>query len=58
MSSLAPCAVTIDHINHFSCLYQLNKSEIKMKLRQAGNHCKRILEAPKFAYDNKTKDSA
>ena len=26
-------------------------------LRQASNHCKRVLEAAKFAYANKTKES-
>ena len=39
-------------------MYQLNKfSEIKVKFRQASNHCKRVLEAAKLAYANKTKES-
>ena len=28
-----------------------------MKFRQANNYCKRVLEAAKLAYDNRTKDS-
>ena len=30
---------------------------LKVKLRQASNHCKRTLEAAKLAYANKTKES-
>ena len=34
--------------NHFFCLYQKGKSpESKVKLRQASNHCKRLLQAAK-----------
>ena len=40
------------------CLCQQNKSsKSKGKSRQASNHCKRILEATKPVYVNKTKES-
>ena len=46
------------HRNHFFCFYQQNKSyESKLKFKQAVNRCKRILEAIKLAYANKTKES-
>ena len=46
------------HGNYFFPLYQQNKSsEFKVKFRQASNHCKRVLEAAKLAYANKTKES-
>ena len=55
---LAACAAAIVHRNHFFRLYQQNKSlESKGKFRQACNCCKRVLEAAKFAHDNKTKES-
>ena len=39
-------------------MYQKDKSsESKVKFRQASNHCKRVLEAAKLAYANKTKES-
>ena len=39
-------------------MYQKDKSSAsKVKFRQASNHCKRVLEAAKFAYANKTKES-
>ena len=39
-------------------MYQQNKfSESKVKFRQASNRCKRVLEAAKFVYATKTKDS-
>ena len=41
-------------VNH---LYQKDKSASKVKFRQASNHCKRVLEAAKLAYANKTKES-
>ena len=48
----------IVHRNHFFHLYQQNKfSESKVKLRQASNRCKRVLEAAKLAYATKTKES-
>ena len=54
----AACAAAIVHRNHFFCFYQQNKSsESKGKLRQASNHCKRVLEAVKLGYANKTKES-
>ena len=53
----AACAAAIVHRNHFFRLYQREKSDAKVKFRQASNHCKRVLEAAKFAYANKTKES-
>ena len=51
-------AAIIVHRNPFFHLYQQNKSsESKGKFRQASNRCKRVLEAAKLAYANKTKDS-
>ena len=39
-------------------MYQQNKSsESKVKLRQASNHCKRVVKAVKLAYATKTKES-
>ena len=55
---LAACAAATVHGNHLFCLYQQNKSsESKEKFRQASNHWKRVLEAAKLAYVNKTKES-
>ena len=52
----AACAAAIVYRNHLFPLHQQNKSsEYKVKFRQASNHCKRVLEAPKFAYANETK---
>ena len=46
------------HRNHFLCFYQKDKSsDSKVKFRQASNRCKRVLEAAKLAYANKTKES-
>ena len=54
----AACAAAIVHRNHFFRLYQIEKSsDSKVKLRQASNRCKRVLEATKLAYANKTKES-
>ena len=54
----AACAAAIAHRNHFFRLYQREKSsDSKVKFRQASNHCKRVLEAAKLAYANKTKES-
>ena len=51
-------AAAMIHRNHFSYLYQQNKSsESKVKFRQTSNCCKRVLEAVKRAYPNKTKES-
>ena len=39
-------------------MYQKDKSsDSKVKFRQVCNHCKRVLEAAKLAYANKTKES-
>ena len=52
------CAAAIVHNNHFFYLYQKDKlSESKKKFRQASNHCKKVLQAVKLAYVNKTKES-
>ena len=49
------CAATMVHRNHFFCLYQQNKSsKSKVMFRQAVNHRKKVLEAAKLAYGNKT----
>ena len=54
----AACAAAIVHRNDFFCLYQKDKSsDSKVKFRQASNCCKRVLEAAKLAYANKTKES-
>ena len=54
----AACATAIVHRNHFIHLYQEHKSsEFKVKFSQASNHCKRVLEAAKLTYANKTKES-
>ena len=42
----AACAAAIVHRNHFFHSYKREKSsDSKVKLRQASNHCKRVLEA-------------
>ena len=42
----------------FFRLYQREKSsDSKVKFRQASNRCKRVLEAAKLTYANKTKES-
>ena len=51
----AACAAAIVHRNHFFRLYQRIKY-FKVKFRQASNRCKRVLEAAKLAYTNKTKE--
>ena len=54
----AACAAAIVHRNHFFCLYQREESsDSKVKFRQASNCCKRVVEAAKLAYANKTKES-
>ena len=54
----AACAGAIVHRNHFFRLYQREKSsDSKVKFRQASDRCKRVLEAAKLAYANKTKES-
>ena len=53
----AACTAAIAHRNHFFNLYQKDKSShSKVKFREASNHCKRVLEAAKLAYANKTKE--
>ena len=54
---LAAFGAAIVHRNHFFPLYQKDKcSDSKAKLRQTSNRCKRVLEAAKLAYANKTKE--
>ena len=54
----AACLAAILHRNHFFRFYQKDKSSVsKVKFRQASNPCKRVLEAVKLAYANKTKES-
>ena len=54
----AACAAAIVHRNHFFSLYQREKSsDSNVKFRQVSNRCKRVLEAAKLAYANKTKES-
>ena len=53
----AACAAAIVHGNHFFSLYQREKPDSKVKFRQASNRCKRVFEAAKLAYANKTKES-
>ena len=49
------CAAAIVHRFHFFCLCQKDKSsDSKVKFRQASNCCKRVFEAAKLAYANKT----
>ena len=53
----ASSADAIVHINHFFRLHQKDKSsDSKVKFRQASTHCKRVLEAAKLTYVNKTKE--
>ena len=57
-SLIAASAAAIVLRNDFFHLYQQKKSfESKLKFRQASNRCKRVLEAIKLAYANKTKKS-
>ena len=52
----AACTAALVHRNRFFLLYQKDKSsESKVKFRQASNRCKRVLEAAKLAYANKTR---
>ena len=54
----AACTAAIVHRNCIFHLYQKDKSSnSKVKFRQASNRCKRVLEAAKLAYANKTKES-
>ena len=49
----ASYAAAIVHRN--LCLCQKDKPDSKVMFRQASNHCKRVLEAAKLAYPNKTR---
>ena len=54
----AACAAAMVHRNRFFRLHQKDKSsDSKAKFRQASNLCKRVLEAAKLPYNNKTKES-
>ena len=54
----ACAAAAIVHRNHSFHLYQKDKSSTsKVKFRHGSNRCKRVLEAAKLAYANKTKES-
>ena len=54
----AACGVAKVHRNRFFRLYQKDKSsESNVKFRQASNCTRRVLEAGKFVYTNKTKES-
>ena len=54
----AACRAATVHRNHFFHLYEKDRSsDSKVKFRQVSNHCKRVLEAAKLAYANKTKES-
>ena len=44
-------------VSYLCCCPSLKSSESKKKFRQASNHCKRVLEAAKLVYANKTKES-
>ena len=56
-SNLTISMVAKVHTNLFFHLYQHNKSsESTVKFIQGCNCCKRVLEAPKFAYATKTKE--
>ena len=51
-------AAAIVHRNRFFRLYQKDKSsDSNVKFKQASNLCKRVLEAAKLAYTNKTKQT-
>ena len=53
----AACATAIVYRNYFFRLYQKDKaSDSKVKFRKASNRCKRVPEAAKLAYANKTKE--
>ena len=53
----AACAAAIVHRNPFFRLYQREKSDSKVKFRQASNRCERVPQEVKLAYANKTKES-
>ena len=52
------CAVAKVHRNHFFSLFHKDKcSASNVTFRQASNRCKRVIEAAKLAYVNKTNES-
>ena len=54
----ASCTTAIVHRNQFFCFYQQGKSsESKVKFKLGSNCYKRVLEAAKLSYANKTKQS-
>ena len=54
----AACAGAIVYRNYFFRMYQKDKSsDSKVKFIQDRNRCKRVLEAARIAYTNKTKES-
>ena len=44
-------------LQFYKDLTRATTSESKVKFRQASYHCKRVLEAAKLTYANKTKES-
>ena len=53
----AACSSAIVHGNHFCRLYQKDEStESEEKFRQISDRCKRVLEAAKLEYANKTNE--
>ena len=50
------CTASIVHRNHFFFVC-IDRFESKVKFRQARNHWRRVLEAAKCAYANKTRES-
>ena len=54
----AACVAAVVHRKQFFCLYQKDKSsESEVKLRQASNRSKSVLEAAKLAFANEIKES-
>ena len=54
----AACATAIGHRSHFFHLYKKDKSsDSKVKFKQASHCCKRVPEAAKLPYANKTRES-
>ena len=54
----AACAAATVYRNQFFQLHQQNKSsKSNVKIMQASNHCKRVLEVSKLEYATKTKES-
>ena len=49
------CCHSSHKITFFNCINRMNP--LNLKFTQASNCCKRVLEAAKLAYGNKTKES-